>query len=156
MTATMTSAMSEALTWLAEDRDLDSGLAGQALSELMEGRASESQIGAFLMGLRAKGETVGEITAFARIMREKSLRIRPKLGATGRSPLLTDLCGTGGAHLKTFNVSTIAAFVVAGAGVPVAKHGGQSRSHERLRQRRPAGSIRGQSASRPRDRRTLH
>lgn len=123
MTTAMVSGIGEALAQLADGLDLNPQLAGQALDEIMGGRASESQIGAFLMGLRAKGETVEEITAFARVMRAKSLIIRPIVGANGRSLLLTDLCGTGGARFKTFNVSTIGAFVVAGAGVPVAKHG---------------------------------
>ncbi|HED04805.1 MAG TPA: anthranilate phosphoribosyltransferase, partial [Candidatus Fraserbacteria bacterium] len=118
----------QALARLAERRDLDAALAMGALSAIMEGQAGEAQIGAFLMGLRVKGETIAEITALAQVMREKSVKIRPRIhvGATGRSPLLTDLCGTGGAPIKTFNVSTIAAFVVAGAGVPVAKHGNRS------------------------------
>lgn len=73
------------------------------------------------MGLRVKGETPEEIAAMARVMREHAVRIAPKV----QGPLL-DLCGTGGAPLKTFNVSTIAAFVVAGTGVAVAKHGNRS------------------------------
>jgi anthranilate phosphoribosyltransferase len=125
MTTAMVNAVGEALVQLADGLDLDTQLACQALDEIMEGRVSESQIGAFLMGLRAKGETVEEIIAFAHVMRQKCLAIQPQtiVGATGQAPLLTDVCGTGGARFKTFNVSTIAAFVAAGAGVPVAKHG---------------------------------
>lgn len=118
--------MSQALHLLAERRDLDSAVTRGAMNELMDGCAVEAQIGAFLMGLRAKGETVEEITAFAQVMREKSIRIRPRV-PTGK--LLTDVCGTGGAKRKTLNVSTIAAFVVAGAGVPIAKHGNRGVTH---------------------------
>jgi len=110
----------EALAFLAEGRSLDAEIAKGAMRELMSGSCSEAQIGAFLMGLRAKGETVEELVAFAETMRSLCVKIRPKLKSDA---LLTDLCGTGGAPLKTFNVSTIAAFVVAGAGVAVAKHG---------------------------------
>jgi anthranilate phosphoribosyltransferase len=84
----------------------------------MKGQCTEAQIGAFLLGLRMKGETVEEITAFAEKMRSLCVRISPRVNG-----LLTDIVGTGGAPLKTFNVSTVSAFVVAGAGVPVAKHG---------------------------------
>lgn len=108
----------ECIGKLAEGKQLASEEAKAAMMEIMSGNASESQIGAFLMGLRAKGETVEEITAFAEVMRHKSVRISPKV--QGR---LVDTCGTGGAPLKTFNISTISAFVAAGAGVPVAKHG---------------------------------
>lgn len=119
MTTTLTH-MAEALRLLSEGRDLPRKTARGAMEELMEGRAPEAQIGAFLLGLRLKGETAEEITAFARVMREKSVRIRPHLRT---EVLLTDVCGTGGARVKTFNVSTLTAFVAAGAGVPVAKHG---------------------------------
>lgn len=112
--------MGEALRLLAERRDLPPEVAHGAMTELMEGRADGAQIGAFLMGLRAKGETVDELAGFARAMREKSVRLTPRLKG---GALLTDVCGTGGAPVKTFNVSTIGAFVAAGAGVPVAKHG---------------------------------
>ena len=124
---TMPSApLRQALAQLAERRDLGRTLAIGALSAIMEGQAGEAQIGAFLMGLRVKGETIAEITALAQVMREKSVKIRPRIA--GEPLLLTDLCGTGGAPIKTFNVSTIAAFAVAGAGVPVAKHGNRSMS----------------------------
>jgi anthranilate phosphoribosyltransferase len=119
MTTTLTY-MAEALKFLAEGRDLPVETARGAMAELMEGRATEAQIGAFLIGLRLKGETADEIAAFARVMREKSVQIHPK---PRTEVLLTDVCGTGGAKLKTFNVSTLTAFVAAGAGVPIAKHG---------------------------------
>lgn len=111
----------QALSALAAGADLDADLAVEAMTAILEGRAEPSQIGAFLMGLRVKGETVGEIAAFAQAMRAQSVRLNPQL--PDGPPWLTDVCGTGGAPVKTFNVSTMAMFVVAGAGVPVAKHG---------------------------------
>ena len=87
----------------------------------MSGRATQAQIGAFLVALKKKGETVEELTALARIMMEFSRRIHPKVG-----DILVDTCGTGGDKIKTFNVSTTSAFVIAAAGVPVAKHGNRS------------------------------
>jgi anthranilate phosphoribosyltransferase len=89
-----------------------------AMQEIMTGQATNAQIAAFLTSLRMKGETVEELVSFAQVMREYCLRIQPKV--KGR---LVDTCGTGGDQLKTFNVSTAAAFVVAGAGVAIAKHG---------------------------------
>lgn len=89
--------------------------------EIAEGRATPAQMGAFLMALRSKGETVDEIASFASTFREYSLLIRPAVN--GR---VIDTCGTGGDKIKTFNVSTIAAFVAAGAGAIVAKHGNRS------------------------------
>ena len=91
------------------------------MKEIMSGQATNAQIAAFLTALRMKGETVEEITAFAEIMKEYSSRIHPRVN--GR---LIDTCGTGGDKIKTFNVSTAAAFVVAGAGVAIAKHGNRS------------------------------
>lgn len=110
--------MNQALQLLAERTHLSREMARSAMEELMSGRCSEAQIGAFLMGLRFKGETVEEITALAETMRAFCVRIEPRVNG-----VLTDVVGTGGARLKTFNVSTVSAFVVAGAGVPVAKHG---------------------------------
>ena len=95
--------------------------ARDAMKTIMSGEATPSQIGAFLTGLRIKGETVEEISEFAKIMREFAASIHPKV--TGE---LVDTCGTGGDVLNTFNVSTISAFVAAGAGTPVAKHGNRS------------------------------
>ncbi len=90
-------------------------------NKLMEGQATDAQIGAVLTGLKMKGETVEEISAAAEIMREKAVKVPVK----DRSKLV-DTCGTGGDKVDTFNVSTITAFVIAGAGAKVAKHGNRS------------------------------
>ena len=93
----------------------------QTVREIAEGQATQAQVAAFLIALRQRGETPGEIAAFASTLREYSVRIRPRV--PGR---LVDTCGTGGDSVKTFNVSTISAFVAAGAGAYVAKHGNRS------------------------------
>ena len=94
--------------------------AESVMREIMIGNLSPIQIGAILTALRSKGETIEEISAFARVMREFSHRV-----VCNRNTVL-DTCGTGGAVIKTINVSTTAAFVVAGVDVPVAKHGNRS------------------------------
>ncbi len=91
---------------------------------ILGGAATTSQIAAFLVALQMKGETADEVLGFARAMREKAARVEARAG----SEVLLDTCGTGGDSGRTFNVSTIAAFVVAGAGVRVAKHGNRSLS----------------------------
>ena len=111
----------EAIQLLVDRRDLSFELAQQSMREIMAGEATPSQIGAFLTSLRMKGETVEEITAFAMVMRDNAVRINPHVN--GRT---VDTCGTGEDRLKTFNVSTAAALVAAGADVPVAKHGNRS------------------------------
>lgn len=94
--------------------------AEQVMGRIMAGEATPAQIGAYLAALQAKGETVSEIAGFARAMRRHATPVRPT-----RRPLV-DTCGTGGDGAGTFNISTTAAFVVAGAGVAVAKHGNRS------------------------------
>ncbi|MDG6902381.1 MAG: anthranilate phosphoribosyltransferase [Nitrososphaerota archaeon] len=89
--------------------------------EMAEGHATDAQMAAFLVALRQRGETPREIATFASTLREYSVRIRPRV--SGR---LVDTCGTGGDRVKTFNVSTISAFVAAGAGAFVAKHGNRA------------------------------
>ena len=108
----------ETLTNLAARRDLDPAEAAGMMSTIMEGQASQAQIGAFLLALHMKGETSTEIAAFARVMRDHAITVRP---VTGR--MLVDTCGTGGDGAQTFNISTASAFVAAGAGCPVVKHG---------------------------------
>jgi anthranilate phosphoribosyltransferase len=93
----------------------------EVMREIMWGQATSAQIAALLTALRMKGETVEEIIAFAEIMKESSRQIHPRV--EGR---LVDTCGTGGDKIKSFNISTAAAFVVAGAGVAIAKHGNRS------------------------------
>jgi anthranilate phosphoribosyltransferase len=112
----------DALKKLVEGRDLTEGEAMAAMTQVMEGEASPATVAALLTALRMKGETPKEITGFARVMREKAVRIRPRRDG------LVDTCGTGGGTLATFNISTAAAFVAAGAGVPVAKHGNRAMS----------------------------
>lgn len=109
---------------LAARQDLSAAEAQSAMQAILEGEATQPQIAAFLMGLKTKGETVEELVGFARAMRAMAAPIDPAL--SGR-PLL-DTCGTGGDGKGTFNISTVAAFVVAGAGVHVAKHGNRSAS----------------------------
>jgi anthranilate phosphoribosyltransferase len=107
---------------LVEHQNLTEEEAAQAMRQIMEGGATPAQIAAFLIALRIKGETIEEITGCARVMREKATRIRAPY------PNVIDTCGTGGDGSQTFNISTTAAFVVAGAGVPVAKHGNRAMS----------------------------
>ena len=106
---------------LLENHDLTREQAETAMLDIMTGQATPSQISAFLIGLKKKGETVEEITAIARVMRSVGRTISPKVEG-----YLLDTCGTGGDITKTFNISTTAAFVIAAAGVRVAKHGNRS------------------------------
>ncbi len=112
-------ALTAAIDRLAGGESLASDAAAAVLREVMEGRASEPQTAALLIALRTKGETVAEIVGFARTMRELSVTVE----VSGED--LVDTAGTGGGSL-TFNVSTTAAFVAAGAGCRVAKHGNRS------------------------------
>jgi len=108
----------EAITKLIEKQDLTMEEATAVMDEIMSGKATDAQIAGFLVALRLKGETINEIAACAKVMREKASRIKPK-----NHSQLIDVVGTGGDKSGTFNISTVAAFVVAGAGIPVAKHG---------------------------------
>ena len=90
------------------------------MNEIMGGEATPAQIGAFITALRMKGETVEEVTGAARIMRQKATRVN------ACATTIVDTCGTGGDKLNTFNISTTTAFVVAAAGITVAKHGNRA------------------------------
>src|SRR4051794_9701991 len=105
---------------ISKRQDLTQQEAEAAMDDIFTGTATQAQIGAYLMGLRLKGETIDEITGSARSMRRAANH--PPVDVAG----LIDTCGTGGDGLGTFNISTTVAFVVAGAGLPVAKHGNRS------------------------------
>ena len=102
-------------------RELAPRLATGVMQCMMRGEATDSRIGGLLAALRTRGETACEIAAFARTMEEFSVRVRPAV----KGPLV-DTCGTGGDGMATFNISTAAAIVAAGAGVPVVKHGNRA------------------------------
>ncbi|MBM6551518.1 anthranilate phosphoribosyltransferase [Marinomonas ostreistagni] len=110
----------QAIARVVDKQDLTGEEMRAVMSSIMTGQSTPAQIGGFLIGLRMKGETVEEITAAAQVMRELSSKV--DLGDDD----LVDTCGTGGDGGNLFNVSTAAAFVVAGAGGRVAKHGGRS------------------------------
>src|ERR1700682_2241209 len=107
---------------VAARENLSAEEARLAMLAILNGEATTPQISAFLVGLRTKGETAEELLGFARAMRAKAARVDAQVDSL---PLL-DTCGTGGDGGSTFNISTIAAFVAAGAGVRVAKHGNRS------------------------------
>lgn len=111
----------EAIERLASGQDLAREEAAQVMSEIMEGEATAAQLGAFLTALRVKRETAEEMAGMAAVMRERALRVDVE------GPLV-DTCGTGGDAKGTFNISSAAAFVVAGAGLRVAKHGNRAAS----------------------------
>lgn len=106
---------------VADGQVLSRDDAEQAFNIIMSGDATPAQIGAFLMALRVRGETVGEITGAASIMRAKMLAVDAPAGAI-------DICGTGGDGTATYNISTASQFVIAACGVPVAKHGNRALS----------------------------
>ncbi len=108
------------LTKLPDRIDLTEKEAEDAMREIMHGHATDAQIAAYLMGLRMKGETIDEITGSVRAMRDLAIRVPIS------APYVVDTCGTGGDRSNTFNISTATAFVVAGAGITVAKHGNRS------------------------------
>ena len=121
----------EAIRKVVDRQDLTRDEAFSIMDAIMSGQTTDAQIAAFLTALRMKGETVEELIGFARVMREKvsfvktRARVQTSLSDTGRE-MLVDTCGTGGDATGSFNVSTATAFVVAGAGIPVAKHGNRS------------------------------
>ncbi len=110
----------EAINKVVSGQHLTQDEAVSLMDDIMSGKATDAQIASLITALRIKGETVDEITGFAKVMRQKATPVK-----TGH-PLLLDTCGTGGDGSHTFNVSTTVAFVVAAAGVPVAKHGNRS------------------------------
>jgi anthranilate phosphoribosyltransferase len=116
--------LKEAIYKVVERIDLEEDEMSEVVEKMMEGMATPSQISALLVGLRMKGESIPEITGAAKVMVNKSKRIIP-----GHKPVV-DLCGTGGDQQMTFNVSTVASLITAGAGVPVAKHGNRSVSSQ--------------------------
>jgi len=107
---------------LVSEQNLPASDAEAAMQIILRGEASHPQIAAFLIALKMKGETVDELVGFARAMRQMAVSV--EAGLPGHT--LLDTCGTGGDGCNTFNISTVAAFVVAGAGVHVAKHGNRS------------------------------
>ena len=111
----------EGIQKLIDGANLSFDEANCIMREVMAGKAKNAQIASFLTAMRMKGETVEELIAFAAVMREHCRRIQPHV--KGR---IVDTCGTGGDRIKTFNISTAAAFVIAGAGVVIAKHGNRS------------------------------
>ncbi|HZB06569.1 MAG TPA: anthranilate phosphoribosyltransferase [Thermoleophilaceae bacterium] len=110
--------LTEAIDRLSNQADLEPSDASRVLSEIIDGNASEVQTAAFLIALRTKGETTGEIAGLARVLRERAVKVNA-------GDDLVDTAGTGGGR-PTFNVSTTAAFIAAGAGCRVAKHGNRS------------------------------
>lgn len=113
------SLMKEVLGRIAAGASLSETQAEEVFEVIMSGDATPAQIGALLMGLRVRGETVEEITGAARIMRAKAVKVEAPAGSV-------DIVGTGGDEAGTFNISTAASFVVAACGVPVAKHGNRA------------------------------
>src|SRR5918999_5763923 len=120
-TVTQDSPLQQALQVLAGGGSLSAEAAAAAFAALMRGEATPAQTAALLMGLRTKGETAEEVAGAALALRQAMLRVE-----TERPERLVDTCGTGGGRVSTLNLSTAAAFVVAGAGVAVAKHGNRS------------------------------
>lgn len=110
----------EAIAKLIEGQGLSRDQMTGVMNQIMSGEATDAQIGAFLIALRIKGESVDEIAGAAAVMREKATPIATK------HDVIVDTCGTGGDHSGTFNISTTAAFVAAGAGLCVAKHGNRA------------------------------
>jgi anthranilate phosphoribosyltransferase len=111
----------EAISSLVAGKSLTMGEAAEVMEEIMSGQATPSQLAAFLVAMRIKGETVDEISGMARVMRTRATKVDAPFP-------VTDVVGTGGDGANTFNISTAAAFVAAGAGLKVAKHGNRAAS----------------------------
>lgn len=109
----------EALHEVINGRDLDYDTAKAVMKEIMSGEASQVQMASYLTALRMKGETITEITASAQVMRDMATHLNPAYD-------VLEIVGTGGDEVGTFNISTTSAFVIAAAGIPVAKHGNRS------------------------------
>ena len=109
----------EAIQHLINNEDLSLEMTKQVMDEIMSGKASNAQIASFITSMRMKGETIDEITSCAMVMRKYGDKI-----SSDRDVL--DIVGTGGDKAFTFNISTVSAFVISAAGVPVAKHGNRS------------------------------
>jgi len=107
-----------ALGKIIEQQDLTREEASLLMNQIMRGEATAAQVGSLCTALRMKGESIEELAGFAKVLREHAIPIKPEIHST-----LVDTCGTGGDGASTFNISTTSAFVVAGAGVPVVKHG---------------------------------
>ncbi len=128
----------EAIQKVVKGEDLTEGEMVRAMEEVMTGKATPAQIGSFITALRIKGETVDEITGAAKVMRAKAMQVRPNKHLVNidrdeinvEDETILDTCGTGGDGTNTFNVSTATAFVAAGAGVKVAKHGNRAVSSQ--------------------------
>lgn len=123
--------ITEGINRVVEGRHLDRFEAELVMNEIMSGKATDAQIASFLTALRMKCETVDELIGFTKVIRAKTSPIRPRLSENAADSglqrgVLIDTCGTGGDASGTFNISTAAAFVVAGAGIRVAKHGNRS------------------------------
>ena len=114
----------KAIEKVVDYHDLSEHEMAEVMGEIMEGRASSAQIGSFVTALRMKGETIAEVTGAARMIRQKATFI------DASSNNILDTCGTGGDRANTFNISTTTAFVAAGAGLTVAKHGNVSVSSQ--------------------------
>jgi anthranilate phosphoribosyltransferase len=114
----------EAIRKIVDGGDLTREEAASVMEEIMSGKTTDAQIGSFITALRMKGETAEEISGLAKVMRNEATRISPNADE------VIDTCGTGGDAPDTFNISTAAAFVAAGAGVHVAKHGNRSVSSQ--------------------------
>ena len=111
----------EAIDIVVSGKDLSMGDAASVMRQIMSGEATQAQLGSFLTALRLKGESTEEIAGMATVMREFALKVNV-------DGLLVDSVGTGGDGLNTFNIATAAAFVAAGAGLKVAKHGNRAAS----------------------------